>query len=268
MNGTEQRLLELYNRCVPAAWRVTEEAFDGLTDGGRLFARYDGERLIGYALVRGSSLTLLCVDDRYRGKGIGSDLLNRAEDWAKSCGKSRLILGNGSDYVLQGVPDEGDTFRFFGKRGYAVTGYTCDMTLSLPAEKSAEIPDGVMFEMIPADADVLKAVESVEETWLGVYENTVEDVLLARADGKIAGFCIPSGWSRFGGRNTGSVSCVGVLAAYRGRGIGLAMVSEALRYLSDEGCARAELLHTSIPGWYGKLGFVPIHRMIMAEKLL
>lgn len=263
-------LLDLYNRCVPESYRVTEEAFEGLTDGGELFTRYDGDCLIGYALMRGSSLTLLCVNEAYRRQGIGSDLLNHAENAAKSHGKKRLILGHGSDYVLQGVPDEGDVPRFFEKRGYVRTGYTYDMTVSLPAEKTAEIPDGVTFELTAADARVLDAVKAVEKSWLGVYETTDEDVLLANVNGKIAGFCIPAGWNRFFGsrRDVGSVSCVGVLPEYRNRGVGLAMVSEALRYLSGSECTRAELLYTFIPHWYGKLGFVPFHRLWMGEKTL
>ena len=261
-------LLELYNRCVPESYRVTEEAFEGLTDGGELFTRYDGDCLIGYALIRGSSLILLCVDEVYRRQGIGSDLLNQAEEWAKSCGKKRLIVGHGSDYVLQGVPTEADAHRFFEKHGYTCTGYTYDMTVSLPAEKTAEIPGGVTFELSPVDDEIPAAVKNVEPAWLGVYENTDEDVLLAKVNGKIAGFCIPAGWNRFFGsrRDVGSVSCVGVLPEYRNRGVGLAMVSEALRYLSGNECTRAELLYTSIPHWYGKLGFVPFHRLWMGEK--
>jgi ribosomal protein S18 acetylase RimI-like enzyme len=263
-------LLDLYNRCVSEAYRVTAEAFEGLTDGGELFTRYDGDCLIGYALMRGSSLTLLCVDEAYRRQGIGSDLLKQAEDWAKSHGKKRLILGHGSDYVLQGVPAETGADSFFAKRGYTCTGYTYDMTVTLPAEKTAEIPGGVTFELTEADARVLDAVKDVEKSWLGVYESTDEDVLLAKVNGKIAGFCMVSAWNRFsdGRRDVGSVSCVGVLPEYRRRGIGLAMVSEALRYLADEGLACAELLYTSIPHWYGKLGFVPFHRLWMGEKNL
>ncbi len=263
-------LLELYNRCVPESYRVTAEAFDRLTDGGELFTRYNMDRLIGYALMRGSSLTLLCVDEAYRRQGIGTALLTCAEDWAKSCGKSRLVLGYGSDYVIPGVPTEENAHRFFEKRGYACTGYTYDMTLTLPHGITVSIPDGVTFELSASDTDVLQAVKSVEDKWLGVYESTDEDVLLAKRNGTIAGFCLVSAWNRFFGsrRDVGSVSCVGVLPEYRNRGIGLAMVSEALIHLTNEGCTRAELLHTSIPQWYGKLGFVPMHRMWMGEKCL
>jgi GNAT superfamily N-acetyltransferase len=269
VNSTEKQLLDLYNRCVPESYRVTGEAFDGLTDGGELFTRCDGDALIGFALLRQSSLTLLCVDEAYRRRGIGSDLLKQAEDWAGSHGKKRLILGHGSDYVIPGVPTEEGAHRFFEKRGYACTGYTYDMTLTLPPEITVPIPDGVTFDVQPVNDEILAAVEAVEKSWLGVYKSTPEDVLLAKLNGIIAGFCIPAGWTRFDpDRDAGSVSCVGVLPEYRNRGIGLAMVSEALRYLTDNGCTRAELLYTSIPHWYGKLGFVPFHRLWMGEKRL
>lgn len=265
MSGTAE-LLDLYNRCVPASYRVTEEAFDGLTDGGELFTRYDGDVLIGYALVRQSSLTLLCVDEAYRERGIGSSLLKQAEDSAKNSGCTRLILGHGSDYVIPGVPTEENAHRFFEKRGYTCTGYAWDMTLNLPNPVTVPVPGGVTFEMKPADDEILPAVSAVEKAWLGVYESTSEDVLLAKLNGEIAGFCIPAGWNRFGSRDTGSVSCVGVLPRFRKCGIGLAMVQEAAQYLTDNGCTRAELLYTSIPHWYGKLGFQPFHKMWMGEK--
>ena len=142
------------------------------------------------------------------------------------------------------------------------------MTVPLPAEKTAPIPGGVTFELTASDTAVLEAVKSVEKAWLGVYESTDEDVLLAKMHGTIAGFCLVSAWNRFfgGRRDVGSVSCVGVLPEYRRQGIGLAMVSKALGHLSDEGCTRAELLYTSIPRWYGKLGFTPMHRMWMGER--
>ena len=142
------------------------------------------------------------------------------------------------------------------------------MTLTLPCVCPVPVPDGVSFARNGVDAHVLEAVKAVEKSWLGVYESTDEDVLLAKVNGKTAGFCIPSGWSRFGGRDTGSVSCVGVLPEFRNRGIELAMVKEALRCLADDGCTDAELLYTAIPRWYGKLGFQPLHRMWMGEKKL
>ena len=263
-------LLALYNRSVPVSYRVTEEAFGGLCEGGELFTRYDGETLAGYALVRGSSLTLLCVDEGYRNRGIGSDLLKHAEAWAKSHGKTTLTLGCGSDYVLQGVPCEADAYRFFEKRGYTCTGYTYDMTTALPAEKHAEAPEGVEFVLSCVDDAVRETVNAVNPQWMGVFDSTDEDVILAKTEGRIVGFCLACAWNRFysGRRDVGSVACVGVLPGYRTRGIGLAMVSRALGYLEEEGFRRAELLYTYIPGWYGKLGFEPLHRLWMGEKIL
>ena len=268
MNTVEQRLLELYNRAVPESYRVTDEAFDGLTDGSELLSAYTGHHMTGFALIRDSSLTLLCVDPAYRHRGIGSDLLKQAEHAVRSRSKHRLILGHGSDYVIPGVPTEAGAHEFFAKRGFVQTGYAWDMSLTLPAEIRVPIPDGVTFAMHPADCDILSVVRTVEKSWIGVYASTAEDVLLAQMNGKTAGFCIPSGWSRFGDRETGSVSCVGVLPEYRGGGIGLAMVQEALRSLCDNGCTRAELLYTAIPHWYARLGFLPFHKMWMGEKAM
>ena len=134
--------------------------------------------------------------------------------------------------------------------------------------KTADIPNSVTFALQCANDAVLEAVKNVEPAWLGVYENTDEDVILAKVNGNIAGFCLVSAWNRFFGgcREVGSISCVGVLPEYRRRGIGLAMTASAARYLRDEGCTCAELLYTSIPQWYAKIGFTPIHRLWMGEK--
>lgn len=263
---TPSDLLLLYNRAVPASYRVTEEAFDGLTDGAHLIPHFSGSVLTGYALLRGASITVLAVDPAYRHHGIGTSLLERAETWAESRGYRRLVTGYGSDYVIQGVPAEENAHLFFEKRGFTCTGMTYDMTASLPGVPHPA-PDGITFSMRPADDKIADAVRAVDETWLGVYRSTDEDVLCAEDDGTIVGFCIPSAFSRFfDDRKTGSVSCIGVLPAYRRRGIGRAMVSRAMHQLYDDGCTRAELLNTSIPQWYAKLGFAVLHRLWMGEK--
>lgn len=262
-------LLALYNRAVPAAYRVTDEAFQGLTDGAQLLPHFTDGVLTGYALLRASSLTLLVVDPEHQGRGIGTSLLHRAEQCAKSGQASRLILGHGSDYVIQGVPAEAGAHRFFETHGFVHTGFTYDMSLDLDGlDRMPPFPDGIEFRISAPDAALLDAVKAVEKSWCAVYESTDEDVLCAMDGEAIAGFCIPAAWNRFfgGRREVGSISCVGVLPEYRRRGIGLAMTASAARYLRDEGCTCAELLYTSIPQWYAKIGFTPIHRLWMGEK--
>ena len=260
-------LLALYNRAVPALYRVTEEAFDGLTDGAHLIPHFTQGCLTGYALLRGASLTLLVADPAHQRQGIGTSLLKQAQAWAKSRGKRRLVLGVGSDYVIQGVPTEENAHLFFEKCGFTCTGFTYDMTLCLTGfDRTPPCPEEIAFRTMPVNDAVLDAVAMVDGTWRKTYESTDEDVLCVMHGEKIAGFCIPSAFRRFcNDRETGSVSCIGVLPAYRRRGIGLAMTAHAAKLLRDDGCTRAELLYTAIPQWYEKLGFAVMHRLWMGE---
>lgn len=58
------------------------------------------------------------------------------------------------------------------------------------------------------------------------------------------------------GPRTGIIGCVGVDAAYRSQGVGLAMLCHALEDMKNRGVEAAFVDSTDIVDWYAKIGFV------------
>ena len=135
------------------------------------------------------------------------------------------------------------------------------------------------FEIIPITADHIQefwsAVDSVarEHKYLAFLEgppiNTTKDFVLqningnwphfiAVSDGKIIGWCDISALDRPVFEHIGSLG-IGVLAPYRGQGVGKALMDAALQKARLKGLTRIELTvrekNTSAIALYEKMGF-------------
>ena len=116
-------LYTLYRPCFPdypAAEAVFRECLK--RERGQVLYAGEGGETVGYALIHGGSLSLLCVDRRYRNRGHGAALLEAAETRIRASGADRVLLGRGRYYLLQGVPAEDPAVpAFFERRGYAAS---------------------------------------------------------------------------------------------------------------------------------------------------
>lgn len=269
---------DLYMKCFPE-YPTTPENFNSLLrpDLAHIAEQREDGKLTGYALAHKGSVAMLCVEEAYRGQGIGSQLLEESEQYLRSLGSDKVTLGSGEHYLLQGVP-EGPAVSFFEKRGYTANWSSINMELSL-ADFDLDrlgippVPEGLRYRFeeqsdLPA---VLAAVQAAESGWTGIFSDCSDPILLAELDGEIAGFEILStdgGYFVRPGQQIGSVGCVGVVPAKRERGIGMAMVAEGVHWLKTQGCTQIELRYTWLESWYGKLGFRTVSRQWMGEKLL
>lgn len=246
-------------------------------DLGHIAQRREGGELAGYAIIHDGSIPMLCVDEKYRGRGIGSGLLEESERCLREQGAEKVTIGCGPHYLLQGVP-EGPAVDFFKKHGYTADWTSINMELSLAGFDPARLdispaPDNLKYRFaersdLPA---LLKAVEAAESGWAGIFASCSDPILLAELDGKIAGFeilCATGGYFTRPAERIGSVGCVGVVPDMRQRGIGLAMVAEGVSWLKAQGCTQIELRYTWLESWYGKLGFKTVSRQWMGEKKL
>ena len=80
-------LYALYRRCFPdypAAEAVFRECLK--RERGQVLYAGEGGETVGYALIHGGSLSLLCVDRRYRNRGHGAALLEAAETRIRASG--------------------------------------------------------------------------------------------------------------------------------------------------------------------------------------
>lgn len=273
-----QSLYELYLKSFPQFPVEYDTFFEHLRpDAVKILEHWEDGRLAGYALVWNCSMSLLCVDPAYRNRGIGSRLLARAERITQEQDGSRLVLGQGTYYLFQGVP-EGPAVDFFSRRGYNAAWSSINMELltedfSLERLDIPPAPAGLAFRFagktdLPA---LLSAVRAAESNWTGIFETCRDPVLLAELNREIVGFVIlaPQGgyFTRFGQR-PGSAGCVGVVPDHREKGVGMAMTAQGVQWLKEQGCALVELRYTWLEEWYGKLGFRTTCRQWMAEKQL
>lgn len=268
---------ELYCRCFPQ-YKVTEETFSELafSDCAEITEKRICGKLAGYVIVSGSSVSLLCVDEKHRNRGIGGELLRAAENTIAESGADTILLGRGNNYIFQGVPaDIPSSVRFFEKRGYSADWTSVNMRLSLDTFDPGKLsippcPENITFRLaLPEELPLLHdAVRSADESWVKYFDRN-DHVLLALSDGKIVGFeMLSRSDCRFvlDGQITGSVGCVGVIPEARRRGIGLRMVAEGARRLKSMGCTSIELLYVELTDWYARLGFEIVHHQWMGEK--
>lgn len=269
---------ELYMRCFPD-YPTSPETFQSVLkpDLAQIVERRDMGKLLGFALVHPGSIPILCVDEACRGHGTGSAILAESEQLLRALGLAQASIGCGPHYLLQGVP-EGPSVDFFQKRGYTADWTSINMELDLSEFDPYTLaippaPEGTQYRFaersdLPA---LLKAVESAEPGWTGIFAECSDPVLLAELDGEISGFEILSpdgGYFTRPGQRVGSIGCVGVVPHRRERGIGLAMVAEGAGWLKAHSSTLIELRYTWLESWYGKLGFRTVSRQWMGSKAL
>lgn len=269
---------ELYMRCF-SDYPTAPETFSRQLrpDLGHIVERREDGELAGFAIVHEGSIPVLCVGEKYRGRGTGSALLEESEEYLRSTGIGRVSIGRGPHYILQGVP-EGPAVDFFKRRGYSAEWTSINMELSLAGFDTGRpdippAPDGLEYRFaessdLPA---LLEAVKAAEPGWPGIFEDCSDPILLAELDGKIAGFeilCSDGGYFTRPGQRVGSIGCVGVVPDMRERGIGLDMVARGCSWLKGRGCTQIELRYTWLESWYGRLGFKTVSRQWMGEKEL
>lgn len=272
------KIYDLYIKCFPE-YPVKRKLFFDLLELEKavIIPAYEGGRLAGYSMIHGNSISLLCVDEEYRRKGIGSRLLEKSEEHIFNTGANKIILGRGSRYILQGVPDDNfSAVGFFKNKGYTAQWTSVNMSLDLADFSLNKLaippcPADVVFRFAKEGEKeaVLKAVDDAQAGWHCIFENCADPVFVAEWGGEIAGFEIlsPQG-GRFvpAGETVGCVGCVGVIHKARNKGIGMQMVAHGIEWLKAMGCTSIELRYVHLVDWYKKLGFKVIRHQWMGEK--
>lgn len=275
---TIRDLYEIYCEAMPR-YPLTFSRFDDMIskDGSHLFTAENADKVIGFCVVSGNNIVLLCVKKEYRHSSYGKHLLIMAEGFI-SASYDEVILGGGG--LFQGVPcdnDEESSVPFFEKRGYTADFTSVNMGLELN-DKSAAIlketprPDGITYRFA-TDSDrekLLAAVKDAQADWLPIFdENNDAPVLLAVCGDEIAGFEMAEedgGMFFADNEKHGMIGCVGVTHKYRRRGIGLAMTAEGSLSLYEKNCKDIQLLYVERVAWYNKLGYEVTSRQWMGRK--
>lgn len=263
----------------------------------RILERREADgRLAGAAVIQGNAVLMLCVDEEYRRRGIGSSLLRESERVIAEAGYSEIVIGAGRDYLMPGVPvgrpvigealEEDNvslacrsmTADFFAKRGY-VHSWDCncfDMRFRLDDFSPADNADGEIHcrwarnEEIP---EVVRCVERGFEKFARHYRReelyrteSRSRVLIALKKDRIVGALIVSLESE--GEGVGSIGCTVVDEAHQGQGIATRLVLKGTESLRDAGMHTAFLGYTysGLDRLYGRAGYRICIYYFMAKK--
>jgi len=264
--------------------------------------RNDKNELIGTAVIHKNTILMLCVDAKYRNRGIGSELLSVAEKFIKEAGYEEVTVGAGYDYLMPGVPTskryvdavneslydgvEEVGSAFFEKRGYTHS-WDCncfDMRFPL-AEftkdeyKVGETVDGICYRFA-TEADKQKVwtcTDAAYDEFTPYYKSDelyrgggVQNpkVLIATDGDEVVGTLFVNLETE--GEGIGSVGCTTVKPSHRGRHIGVNMVTIGTKYLKDAGMKEAYLGYTysGLDHMYGYAGYKICIYYMMAKKTL
>ena len=276
----DDQFFSVFSECFPMLGTADHVMAEKL-EGADLLVRKSGDRITGFAAVDGNAVLLVCVHPEHQGKGLGSSLLEEAEELIRSRGYDRAVLGRSERDIFWGAVIDTMSHRFFENRGYTAFNGTLSMVLDaedIPSDGSfgrRTLPEGLSYKaVIGGDiSDVLEAVARVEPKWLKFYEKAGSSVIIkAVLSGRTVGFLTAdtdAGTIITGKDNrTGLLGYVGVVPEESNRGIGLGMVAYAAEYMQSQGCTEVYVNYTSLDEWYAKLGFAENLWYWMGEKKL
>ena len=256
---------EIFKECFPQL-TLSETQFETLLNknGCKQILRYENGELAGFAYIYRSCLRVMCVAEKYRGKGIGSSMLEEAEEMIKGAGYSGVTAGGLDSALFIGEVISEEQFRaqgagYLGKHGYIAKNGCVEMVLDMD-KLSCDIPfpDETEYGIYSGSrTKLLEAVEKIDPDWIE-YFRYADTVFAAWYKGQLAGACIlgyddtclVSG----DGFKTGNIGCVGVVPEMRRNGVGLSMVAKAAQLLKEKGCRNAFIHYTHLEKWYGKIG--------------
>lgn len=275
---------------------------EGTAQAGWLVSRGAGQPL-GFALAsvyRGDPVVsprelgwidALAVLPDSQGQGIGSALLQGAEQWLAQAGCTMVCLGGGLRHFAPGLPVELRHEEFFFKRGYTErteNGRVWDVACDLAhAPRQVAPPRAVEIRAAePGDEPALRAFFEREfpGRWRYEFEQYRRDggaigdyTILIGASG-IEAFCqltfdrslrpldgfymrrLPGPW--------GQAGPLGVSANRRGQGYGAAIVGGALERLRRAGVRGCLIDWTNLLTFYARFGFEPYreYRILMKQE--
>lgn len=313
MRGDVPAILQLWNAAFGPNFPLTQRLLNQTLEGDPYyenegcFVAREGERVVGWMLSksmknagpevgrfeRRGGIGALCVHPEYQRRGIGTELLNRAENFLRENGSPITTLYY-PHHLLPGIPDECMAARrLFERREYSNWRECVDMTRDL---RDFEVPDKVLraldanpqVEIRPAREDEsTQVIEFVAREFPGGWnystrahfarKSKASDFLIAVEKGEVIGFChtadfnsnwlLPSTyWFPLLGEKFGGLGPVGLGKAQRKRGLGLALTALSVADLKARGVERMGIDWTNLIAFYEQLGFEIWKRYWQCEK--
>lgn len=268
----------------------------------------DDERVVGYVLSKTmreagpelgrfqgrGGIGALCVHPDFQRRGIGSALLDRAEEYLTAQGSPLTTLYY-PHHLLPGIPDECAAARaLFEKRGYSGWRECADLMRELsdfevPEKASRALESNPTVEIRPALAqESTSIIAMVAREFPGGWTYSTQshfarggkasDIIVAVEDTQVIGFChtadfnsnwlLPSTyWFPLLGEKYGGLGPLGIAKEHRKRGLGLALTALAVDDLRRRGVKKMAIDWTNLVAFYEQLGFRVWKRYWQSEKL-
>ena len=209
-------------------------------------------------------------------------LLDRALDWLRRAEFERVSYGGDPSHFFPGAPDDDRALRrMLETAGFRPGKLVYDLISDLGHHR---VPEGLDRPLQDAHAifgacnasDRQGLLQFVDSAFPGRWayetrqrleiEPTPEDILVIRRGAEIIGFCHayhrgsrrlgPSVyWRRAIGDRYGGLGPLGLAPAFRGRGLGGALLAMAVGHLHRLGVERVVIDWTTLLDLYGRLGF-------------
>lgn len=245
------------------------------------FVALKSEQIVGFGLhIKGTDntgwISFLEVIPEYQGKGIGTKLLKRIEQYAKELKEKVICVGGWKSpvHLYLGIErDRKKSIEFFKNRGYKVDPDYVGEGIYVLNLKDYKIPEkyilrkkelekeGYHFRSVKNDKRIRNLCERLgREEWLESYKS---NCVLCEKQIVIVGFCtfVTEDSERLGYGKEYEWGPFLVDPEEQGKGIGSVIITESLKKMSDMGCPHTWLQtggrdsKASGPRIYRKLGF-------------
>ncbi len=266
-----------------------------LYDPGASVAMLDDDgRLVGYIVIKRSASGLYRGPDPdeahvsavvFDDPTVGVDLFAHAKQMLLNRGIYKVRFGQDMGHFWPGCPEECSALRSY----LTVTGFQeTDSAADVESDLSGyEPPSGCLEALSGATVRPLTLEDraALQDFFDRTFPGRWRVDTLAKADkegrldfvyglwieGKIEGFALTQDWTHaypiaggvwkasLGG-HWGSLGPIGVSEAFRGRGLGGALLGAALIGMKERGVERAIIDWTTLVDFYAKHGFEPVRR--------
>jgi mycothiol synthase len=205
-------------------------------------------RIAGYGIVRRPG-TVVAVDPRFEGRGVGRALLK----WSEARGRQQ---GRGAHRQYVGAANVHARELLTGA-GYALLRSYWRMVRELDgSEQPGHVPEGIRMRALDVETDGQavhalddvafstvpdynpSSLEQFREEHLAAHDLDTDLSVIAETDGAMAGFALTRVWSD---ARVGFVDVLAVHPAHQGRGLGPALLSQAFVRYRAAGLREAQL---------------------------
>ncbi len=297
-----QEIAAIFRRCFPYIVRDDGSLRNIVSHKGNLYVeKRNGQgELIGISVINDNTILLLCVDQEYRRRGIGSYLLEESEKKIAEKGYKEVKVGVSFDYLMPGVPTSKRYYEsvnerlyegldehasnFFEKKGY-VHHRDCNIfDMRFPLEEFCreeysvgDTIEGITYRFATSEdrEEVWKCTDDALKEFTQWYRSDylytsekVPKVLIATQGDEVCGALLVEVANAESG--LGTVGCTSVRTSSRGKGIATNMVALGTKYLRDIGMKEAYLSYTysGLDRMYGYAGYKICVYFMMARKQL